>query len=48
VAKGFTHKEREDYFYTYSPVARLPSIHMLIAMTAARENSGNSPLKRTH
>jgi hypothetical protein len=35
VAKGFTQKEGEDYFDTYSPVARLPTICMLIALAAA-------------
>jgi hypothetical protein len=35
VAKGFTQKEGEDYFDTYSPVARLPTIRTLIALAAA-------------
>jgi hypothetical protein len=35
VAKGFTQKEGEDYFDTYSPVARLPTIRVLLALAAA-------------
>jgi hypothetical protein len=34
VAKGFTQKEGEDYFDTYSLVARLPTIRTLIALAA--------------
>jgi hypothetical protein len=37
VAKGFTQKEGEDYFDTYSLVARLPTIRMLIALAAAHD-----------
>ena len=35
VAKGFTQKEGEDYFDTYSPVARLTTIRVLIALAAS-------------
>jgi hypothetical protein len=35
VAKGFTQKEGEDYFDTYSPVARLTTIRLLIALAAS-------------
>jgi predicted alpha/beta-fold hydrolase len=34
VAKGFTQKEVEDYFDTYSHIARMTTIHMLIAIAA--------------
>jgi hypothetical protein len=37
VAKGFTQKEGEDYFDTYSPVAKLPTIRTLIALAAAHD-----------
>ena len=32
VAKGYTQKEGIDYFDTYSPVTRLTTIRILIAM----------------
>jgi hypothetical protein len=35
VPKGFTQKEGEDYFDTYSPIARSPTIRTLIALAAA-------------
>jgi hypothetical protein len=35
VAEGFTQKKEEDYFDTYSPVARLPTIRVLLALDAA-------------
>jgi hypothetical protein len=35
VAKGFTQKKVEDYFDTYSLVARLPTIHVLLALATA-------------
>ena len=35
VAKGYTQKEGEDYFDTYSPVARLMTIQMLLSLTAS-------------
>jgi hypothetical protein len=34
VVKGFTQKNGEDYFDTYSPVARMTTIHMLVALAA--------------
>ena len=34
VVKGFRHKEGVDYFDTYSPVTRITSIQMLIALAA--------------
>ncbi|KAF3618126.1 putative UDP-glucose flavonoid 3-O-glucosyltransferase 6-like [Capsicum annuum] len=34
VVKGFKHKEGLDYFDTYSPVTRITSIQMLIALVA--------------
>jgi hypothetical protein len=35
VAKGFTQKEGEDFFNTYSPVTRLITIHVLVALAAS-------------
>ena len=35
VAKGYTQKEGEDYFDTYSPVARLTTIRVLISLAAS-------------
>lgn len=35
VAKGFTQKEGEDFFDTYSPVARLTTIRVLVALAAS-------------
>ena len=35
VAKGFTQKEGEDFFDTYSPVARMTTIRVLIALAAS-------------
>jgi len=34
VAKGFTQKEDEDFFDTYSPVARLTTIQVLLSLAA--------------
>jgi hypothetical protein len=35
VAKGYTQKEGDDYFDTYSPVARLTTIRVLLSLTAS-------------
>nr|ABF93649.1 retrotransposon protein, putative, Ty1-copia subclass [Oryza sativa Japonica Group] len=35
VAKGYTQKEGEDFFDTYSPVARLTTIRVLLALVAS-------------
>jgi hypothetical protein len=35
VAKGYTQKEGEDYFDTYSPVARLTNIRVLLSLAAS-------------
>jgi hypothetical protein len=35
VVKGYTQKEGEDYFDTYSPVARLTIIHVLLSLAAS-------------
>jgi hypothetical protein len=37
VVKGFTQKEGEDYFDTYSPVVRMTTICMLVALAACRD-----------
>jgi hypothetical protein len=37
VAKGFTQKEGEDYFDTYSPVARMTTIRMLVALATCHD-----------
>jgi hypothetical protein len=35
VAKGYTQKEGEDFFDTYSPIARLTIIHVLLLLTVS-------------
>jgi hypothetical protein len=35
VTKGYTQKEGEDFFDTYSPVARLPTIRVLLSLAAS-------------
>jgi hypothetical protein len=35
VDKGYTQKEGEDFFDTYSPVARLTTIHVLLPLAAS-------------
>ena len=35
VAKGFTQKEGEDFFDTYSPVAMITTIRVLLALAAS-------------
>jgi hypothetical protein len=35
VAKGFTQKEGEDFFDTYSPVARITTIRALLVLAAS-------------
>jgi hypothetical protein len=35
VAKGYTRKEGEDFFDTYSPVARLTTIRVLLSLVAS-------------
>ena len=38
VAKSYAQKEGEDYFNTYSPVARLTTIRVLISLAASRSS----------
>jgi hypothetical protein len=33
--KGDTQKEDEDFFYTYSPIARLTTIYVLLSLAAS-------------
>ena len=35
VAKGYTQKEGEDFFDTYSPVARMTTIRVLLSLAAS-------------
>ena len=35
MAKGFAQKEEEDFFDTYSPVARIATIRVLLALAAS-------------
>lgn len=36
VAKGFTQREGFDYFETFSPVAKLNTVHCLLSLAAAK------------
>ena len=35
MAKGYTQKEGEDFFDTYSPVTRMTTIRVLLSLTAS-------------
>jgi len=35
VAKGYTQREGENFFHTYSPVARLTKIRVLLSLAAS-------------
>jgi hypothetical protein len=35
MAKGYTQREGKDFFDTYSPVARLTMIHVLLSLAAS-------------
>jgi hypothetical protein len=37
VAKGYTQKEGEYVFDTYSPIARLTTIHVLLSLTSSHD-----------
>jgi hypothetical protein len=37
VAKGYTQNEGEDFFDTYSPIARLTTIHVLLTLAASHD-----------
>jgi hypothetical protein len=38
VAKGYNQKECEDLFDTYSPIARLTTIHVLLSLCHTQKN----------
>jgi hypothetical protein len=37
VAKSYTQKEGEDFIDTYSPVARMTTLHILLSLTASHD-----------
>jgi len=43
VAKGFTQKDDEDFFDTYSPIARLTTIRVLLSLAASHGREDGFP-----
>ena len=43
VAKGFSQKQNVDYFDTFSPVTRISSIHVLIALDSIHQMDVKTP-----